>query len=56
MTKERLQQRCDVRKRLNEVYRLKSSAINAGLDTTALDNEIDELIAELRRKEGQRWV
>ncbi|MNJ00689.1 hypothetical protein D3C87_1496680 [compost metagenome] len=53
MTIERLNQRMEVRRRLNEVYRLKEIAIHSGVDTADLDEEIKLLVTELYRKEGQ---
>lgn len=51
MSHERLQQRLEANRRLNDVYRMRMKALNAGIDTTMFDGEIEKLTVELSRKE-----
>lgn len=51
MSPERLDQRCEVRRRLNKVYNMKAQAIDNGLDGSIFDLEINKLTYELRMKE-----
>lgn len=56
MSPERLEQRCEIKARLNLLYRMKRTASKTGLGTGFFDDAIFELESELRRKEKTAWA
>lgn len=51
MNIDRLEQRCEIKARLDLLDRLKRTASNSGLETDFFDDAIFELESEMRRKE-----